>query len=805
MPNTFIKDALDAALVRLDNLDFKGSVKAATDAALPANTRTGNVLIADANGAFPTVDTITINTNGTAGSNDGTEAGSDHILVKDEATGANNGTYFLSDPGSAGQKWRLTRLSNANASPEVTSGFYVFIDQGTANPNTSWVISTSDPITLNTTSLTFAKFSGAGQIIAGTGMTKTGDTLNVIGGDGIVANADDIEIDFNTTNLKITASQINTIQDIDTTASPQFASLGIGTTPGALIHILASGVADMRIEATSASTGVATFACYNDTGATDQFVFNNRGTTSTGTEFGISKANLGVLKKAGNGNIAIGTLGTGFLVLGANDTEVVRIDSTPLMTVTGDASITQHMAIGTDAVISTDTILEINELISSGNSVEGINSVINFSSSDNTKKVTGAFIGALMSGSTGGTDIIGVDISIKSFVSAGTATNLIGLTIQVATDASAIDPSTTRALEIKVPVFQGGTPTTLDGINIANQGVSGITTSTAITIQDQSGSDTNNFAIITGTGQIGFGQSTPSTNVHILEDNADTVPAVEIEQLGTGDAALQFSIVGDSYAMGIDNNSADSFKISYAAAAGTAVLGTNDRFVIDSAGLIGIGHSTPDSQLHIKGTGSQTVRVESLSNGSASMFSMSNNLGTSDQLTAINWGDAASGTDFGISQANLGIIQKEGDGDLVLGTVGTGFLVLGTNDTEVMRIDGNQNALLNSARFQQTQGADVASTNNLVLGGDGNDFEITGTTDINLISNLTWQNGSTIRLYFRSTATIKDAQATSTTNITILLDGSADFNPTAGDNIQLTLSNLDGVQAWRETGGRNVL
>ena len=99
---------------------------------------------------------------------------------------------------------------------------------------------------------------------------------------------------------------------------------------------------------------------------------------------------------------------------------------------------------------------------------------------------------------------------------------------------------------------------------------------------------------------IGMGV-TPVTNLHILEDNADTVPAVEIEQLGIGDAALQFSISGDAYAVGIDN-ATTKFTISYAATAGTAVLGTNNRLVIDSNGNIGIGIDAgipSAAQLHI--------------------------------------------------------------------------------------------------------------------------------------------------------------------------------------------------------------
>lgn len=108
-------------------------------------------------------------------------------------------------------------------------------------------------------------------------------------------------------------------------------------------------------------------------------------------------------------------------------------------------------------------------------------------------------------------------------------------------------------------------------------------------------------------------------------------------------------------------------------------------------------------------------------------------------------------------------------------------------------------SLVVMGRLQANQGADVASANNLVLGSDGNTFEITGTTQINLISNLTWQNGCHITLLFTSTPTVKHNQATSTTNITIQLAGAADFVASAGDTLSLVLCEIGGTQAWRET------
>lgn len=114
------------------------------------------------------------------------------------------------------------------------------------------------------------------------------------------------------------------------------------------------------------------------------------------------------------------------------------------------------------------------------------------------------------------------------------------------------------------------------------------------------------------------GGTAPSTKLHVQESTSSAVPTVEIEQLSTGDAALQFSIVGDAIAMGIDNTD-DSFKISYASAAGTAVLGTNDRLIIDSSGLIffpndtmfGDASVTPDGNVHIHSGSAGSVTADS--------------------------------------------------------------------------------------------------------------------------------------------------------------------------------------------------
>jgi hypothetical protein len=73
----------------------------------------------------------------------------------------------------------LTRASDANVSADVTSGMFTFIGEGTVHANEGWTLTTDDPITLDTTALTFEQFSGAGQITAGNGIDKTGDTISL--------------------------------------------------------------------------------------------------------------------------------------------------------------------------------------------------------------------------------------------------------------------------------------------------------------------------------------------------------------------------------------------------------------------------------------------------------------------------------------------------------------------------------------------------------------------------------------------------------------------------------------------------
>lgn len=116
------------------------------------------------------------------------EAG-DRVLVKNQTTASENGIYVAVASGAA------SRSTDADSSAEVTSGLFTFVTNGTQYSDTGWVLTTNNPITLGTTPLTFAQFSGTGQIVAGEALGKDGATLNVlVDGTSIEVNSDALRI-----------------------------------------------------------------------------------------------------------------------------------------------------------------------------------------------------------------------------------------------------------------------------------------------------------------------------------------------------------------------------------------------------------------------------------------------------------------------------------------------------------------------------------------------------------------------------------------------------------------------------------
>ena len=150
-------------------INFHQSCRLATTTALAANTYNngtsgvGATLTANANGAL-SVDSVLV-------------AATNRILVKNEATQANNGVYTVTQTGSAGAPYILTRATDFDSAgtgvDQIDAGDFFLITAGSTLANTSWVQQTPLPITVGTTAIVFLQFGAPLTYSAGTGLNES--------------------------------------------------------------------------------------------------------------------------------------------------------------------------------------------------------------------------------------------------------------------------------------------------------------------------------------------------------------------------------------------------------------------------------------------------------------------------------------------------------------------------------------------------------------------------------------------------------------------------------------------------------
>jgi len=95
----------------------------------------------------------------------------DRVLVKDQTTPTENGLYVV-----ASGAW--TRTSDADTGSELR-GAFTFVQQGVNYADTGWVMTTDVNVVVGTTAINWIQFSSAGQIIAGSGLGKSGNFLYI--------------------------------------------------------------------------------------------------------------------------------------------------------------------------------------------------------------------------------------------------------------------------------------------------------------------------------------------------------------------------------------------------------------------------------------------------------------------------------------------------------------------------------------------------------------------------------------------------------------------------------------------------
>jgi hypothetical protein len=234
-------------------LDVKQSVRAAT---------TGPITIATDLEAGDTLDTTV------------TLVAGDRVLVKDQSTASENGIYIVQPSGAP------VRAGDFDSTEEVTPGAFTFVEEGTENGDAGFVVITDGTITVGTTGIEWAQFSGTGQIVAGEALEKDGNTLNVL--------VDDTSIEVFSDELRIAEGA---------------AGDGLGWTTGVLnVNVAASGA----IEIAADNLQVKLDPSYNGLISTNDGLRLNSNVAGTGLSF--SSGTLSVdavdLTSASGGGVA---------------------------------------------------------------------------------------------------------------------------------------------------------------------------------------------------------------------------------------------------------------------------------------------------------------------------------------------------------------------------------------------------------------------------------------------------------------------------------------------------------------------
>ena len=222
------------------------------------------------------------------------------ILMKDQTDAKQNGIYVVTTLGSGSTPWVLTRATDANNSTpgQVAPGDAVYVQSGTVNANQAFIetaegTGTGFAVILGTDSLTWTQFTGAANLTAGNGLTRTGNSIDVVSSTlNVTADAVDL----------VTVSQTN-------------------TTGGNLANGIVSAI---TVDSYGRVTGY-------QTGAQNVASTSNKGIASfDSASFTVTSGNV-VIKSAGVSNSQLAnssvTIGTTEISLGASSTTLVGLTS----------------------------------------------------------------------------------------------------------------------------------------------------------------------------------------------------------------------------------------------------------------------------------------------------------------------------------------------------------------------------------------------------------------------------------------------------------------------------------------------
>ena len=373
---TSAQDATTKAYVDAmsNGLDVKASVRAASTTTLTTTYSNGTAGVgatltnAGTQTAF-TLDSITLNIG-------------DRVLIKDQATALQNGVYSVTIVGGVSTNWVLTRTTDFDNSPgiEVSPGTFFFVEEGATQQDNGYVVSTDSAIIIGSTAIAFSQFSGAGQITAGAGLTKTGSTFDVIGTTNrILINADSIDISASyvgQTSLT-TLGTIGTGVWQGTVVGPTYGGTGVNNGSNTLTlagNVSHAGAFTQTFTATAnTSLTLPTTGTLATLAGTETLTNKTLSTGSTwnGNTVGVVYGGTGVTASSGansvvlrdaNQNITANSILEGYTsVAAAGTTTTLTVSSTPNYVVTGSGGQTFKLPDATTLTVGTNFFFNNNQ------------------------------------------------------------------------------------------------------------------------------------------------------------------------------------------------------------------------------------------------------------------------------------------------------------------------------------------------------------------------------------------------------------------------------------------------------------
>jgi hypothetical protein len=656
-------------------IHFHEAVDLATTAALPANTYNngtsgvGATLTANANGALSVDSTLTVVGN--------------RILVKNEVTQANNGVYTVTQVGSAGTPYILTRATDFDSVgtgvDQIDEGDFFLVTSGTANVNTAWVQQTPPPITIGTTPIVFQQFSAPITYTAGTGLSESPTyTFNIAntGTAGTYGSASAVPVFV--TNAQ---GQVTSVTNTNIAINGSVVTGNISGSAGSVANALTLGT---YLTGTSFNGSAAVTATVDATSA------------NTASK---------VVARDASGNFSAGTI-----------TATLSGSSTSATTATNLAGgaanrIPYQTAAGTTAFTT---------------AASGTNYVLNYNGSAFTwvsGTISGVALGSNLNSLTAGTYLTGTAYNGSAAqtwtvdaTSANTASKV------VARDASGNFSAGT------ITATLSGTATNVSGTVAVANGGTGLTSLTAGYIPFGAGTsafgnsanlfwDSANARLGIGTsspaqkldvnGQLRVGQSVASAYQSvIIENTASNGYARATFNVGSGGANGQADV---SYAPGI------FFAVGPSANDTTTPIvfrnnNATERMRIINTGEVGIGTSSPTAKLDVYAATNPEVRLTSASDGYLQIGQFTNGayIGTS-----------SSDTTDGVLKFGTATTEK-------MRITTTGNVGIGTS-SPAQKLDVNGSIAIRANNTLQLYNAD--NTNNFQLYNSG----ATGSTNGNLI------------------------------------------------------------------------